>query len=46
MKSDRSAEFNRFDTELLEAKGLDWCGNDAPVLTYPDKIVIVGPNDF
>ena len=25
---------------------MEWCGSDAPVLTYPDKIVIVGPKDY
>ncbi len=46
MKSNYTKEFNRFDTRLIEAKGLDWCGNDAPVLTFPDKIVLVGPEQF
>lgn len=46
LKSNLTKEFNRFDTRLLEANSLDWCGNDAPVLTYPDKIVLVGPNMF
>lgn len=46
MKSNFKKELNRFDTKLIDAKGLDWCGNDAPVLTYPDKVVLVGPNQF
>ena len=46
MKSNYTKEFNRLDTRLIEAKGLDWCGNDAPVLTYPDRIVVVGPQNF
>ncbi len=46
MKSNYTREFNRLDTKLLDAKGLDWCGNDAPVLTYPDKVVLVGPNQY
>ncbi len=46
MKSNFKKEFNRFDTKLIDAKGLNWCGNDAPVLTYPDKVVLVGPNQF
>lgn len=46
MKSSLQAEFNRFDTKLTDAKALDWCGNDAPVLTYQDRIVIVGPNEY
>lgn len=45
MKADLKAEFNRFDTKLQEAKGLEWCGNDAPCLAFPDKVVIVGPSD-
>ena len=43
LKSDLSKEFNRLDTRLIDAKSLVWCGNDAPILTYPDKIVLVGP---
>lgn len=31
---------------MIDAKSIDWCGNDAPVLSYPDKIVLVGPNQF
>jgi Vps16, N-terminal region len=46
MKSSLNAEFNRYDTLLQDAKSLEWCGNDAPVLTYPDKIIIVGPNEY
>ena len=46
LKSSLNAEFNRFDTKLTDAKALDWCGNDAPVLTYPDRVVIVGPNEY
>ena len=45
MKNDCKDEFNRFDTGLLDAKQLDWCGNDAPVLTFTDKMVVVGPNE-
>ncbi len=45
LKPDLSAEFNRLDTGLRDAKGLEWCGSDAPVLSYPDKIVVVGPNE-
>ena len=30
----------------MNAKALDWCGNDAPVLSYSDRIVIVGPNEY
>jgi hypothetical protein len=44
LKADLSKEFNRLDTKLIDAKSLVWCGNDAPILTYPDKIVLVGPN--
>ena len=44
LKSNYTREFNRFDTKLFEAKALDWCGNDAPVLTFHDKVVLVGPN--
>ena len=44
LKSDLSKEFNRLDTRLTEAKSLAWCGNDVTVLSYPDKIVLVGPN--
>jgi hypothetical protein len=36
MKADRSAEYNRLDTGLTDAKSIDWCGNDAPILTFPD----------
>ncbi|CDW81219.1 vacuolar assembling sorting protein vps16 [Stylonychia lemnae] len=46
MKSNYQKEFNRFDTRLLEANALQWCGNDAPVLTFIDKIAIVGPQQF
>ena len=46
LKSDLSKEFNRIDTKLIDAKTLDWCGNDITVLTYPDKVVMVGPNQF
>ena len=46
MKADRSAEYTRLDTGLTDAKAIDWCGNDAPVLTFPDQIVIVGPNEY
>ena len=46
MKSTLNAIFNTFDTQLSNAKSLDWCGNDAPVLTYPDRVVIVGPNEY
>lgn len=46
LKSQLNAEFNRFDTKLTDAKSLEWCGNDAPVLTYPERIVIVGPNEY
>lgn len=46
LKSDLTKEFNRFDTKLLDAKALDWCGNDITVLSYPDKIALVGPNVF
>lgn len=45
LKSDLSKEFNRIDTGLIDAKALDWCGNDVIVLTYPDEIVLVGPNE-
>jgi hypothetical protein len=45
LKSDLTKEFNRFNTGLIDAKSLDWCGNDVTVLTYPDKIVLVGPNE-
>lgn len=45
LKSDLTKEFNRIDTGLTEAKSLDWCGNDVTVLTYPDEIVLVGPNE-
>jgi hypothetical protein len=46
LKAALNAEFNRFDTKLIDAKALDWCGNDAPVLTYPTRVVIVGPNEY
>jgi hypothetical protein len=45
LKADRQAEYNRYDTKLRDARGLDWCGNDAPVLTFPKELVVVGPND-
>jgi len=43
MKSNYQKEFNRFDTRLTEANALQWCGNDAPVLTFIDKMALVGP---
>lgn len=46
LKSQLNQEFNRFDTKLTDAKSLEWCGNDAPVLTYPERILIVGPNEY
>ena len=45
MKSNLTAEFNRLDTYLNDAKSLEWCGNDAPVLTFLDRVVVVGPNE-
>ena len=45
LKSDLSKEFNRLETGLIEAKGLKWCGNDAPVLVYPEKVFLLGPNE-
>ena len=45
LKADRSAEFNRLDTRLKDARSLDWCGNDAPVLTFPKELYVVGPNE-
>jgi hypothetical protein len=45
LKSDLTKEFNRLNTGLIEAKSLDWCGNDVTVLTYPERIVLVGPNE-
>lgn len=46
LRSDLTKEMTRNDTKLVEAKSLGWCGNDAPVLAYPDKIIIVGPKQF
>mmetsp|Transcript_27223 Transcript_27223/g.26264 ORF Transcript_27223/g.26264 Transcript_27223/m.26264 type:complete len:326 (-) Transcript_27223:1065-2042(-) len=46
LKADLSKEFNRLETGLMEAKSLVWCGNDAPILTYPDRIVLVGPRQY
>lgn len=45
LKSDLSKEFNRLNTKLIEAKSLEWCGNDVTVLSYPEKIALVGPNE-
>lgn len=44
LKSDLSKEFNRLDTRLIDAKALIWCGNDAPILSYPDKIALGNNN--
>jgi hypothetical protein len=33
------------DTRLKDARSLDWCGNDAPVLTFPKELYVVGPNE-
>lgn len=43
LKSDLSKELNRMDTKLVDAKQLVWAGNDITVLSYSDKIVLVGP---
>lgn len=46
LPTDLSKELNRLETNLLDAKGLTWTGTDLPLLSYPDKIVLVGPNSF
>jgi hypothetical protein len=46
LSSDLEKEINRTDTRMLDAKGLTWCGNDLPILSYPDRIVLVGPNSY
>lgn len=42
MRTDRSRAYSKIETPL-NAKSLYWCGSDAPVLTFSDSIVLVGP---
>jgi len=46
LRSDLKKELNRQDIKMTGATSLVWVGNDTTLLTYPDKIMLVGPNSY
>ena len=46
LKSDLKKELNRQEIKMSGATSLVWVGNDTTLLTFPDKIMLVGPNSF
>jgi len=46
LKSDLKKEFNRQELKVSDASQLAWCGNDCAVLSFQDRIMLVGPNQW